>query len=74
MALAALIVAIVAGVIAVLSFLWSIGWSIWQHRQVTQARLFVRAMFARVISPLGDNQADVFVVTATNRGMVPLRS
>jgi len=68
--LAALIVAVVAVVVALAGFAWSIVWSIWQHRQVTQSRLHVRAAFAVLINPLGHKP--VFAVTATNAGMVPL--
>jgi hypothetical protein len=70
LSLAALIVAVVAVVVALAGFAWSIVWSIWQHRQVTQSRLHVRAAFAVVIGPLVPKP--VLAVTATNAGMVPL--
>jgi len=45
MALAALIVAVAAATVSVLSFAWSIGWSIWQHRQLTRPALKLRLFF-----------------------------
>jgi hypothetical protein len=70
MALAALIVAVVAATVAVVSFIWTALWSIWQHRQVTQGKLYVSAAYATSISPLGAKP--VFSITVTNAGMVPV--
>ncbi len=68
--LAALIVAVIAVVVATAGFIWTVVWSVWQHRQVTRGRLYVRAAFAFTINPLGTRE--VFAVTVTNAGMVPV--
>jgi hypothetical protein len=68
-ALAALIVAVVSGTLAVLTFGWTIGWSIWQHRQTTRPKLFVAGSFA----VLGTDPPErVFETRAVNDGLVPV--
>jgi hypothetical protein len=50
-ALAALIVAVAAATVSLVSFGWTIGWSIWQHRRLTVPRVHVsagRALFTRL--------------------------
>jgi hypothetical protein len=69
--LAALILAVVAVVVSICGFVWSVVWSIYQHRQVTRGRLYVRASYAVVLNPVGP-AAQVIAVTATNAGMVPV--
>jgi hypothetical protein len=51
-------------VVSLLSFGWSIGWSIYQHRQLTRARLHVTANLGYLTAPgvLG------FSISATNQG------
>ncbi|MBA2360333.1 MAG: hypothetical protein H0V79_05215 [Actinobacteria bacterium] len=68
MALAALIVAIAAATVALLSFAWSIGWSIYQHRQLTRGKLHVTANYGYLTGP----GVKGFSVSATNEGAVPV--
>lgn len=68
MALAALIVAIAAATVALLSFAWSIGWSIYQHRQLTRGKLLVTAGYGYLTAP----GIPGFSVSATNQGAVPV--
>jgi hypothetical protein len=68
MALAALIVAIVAAMLSLISLGWTIAWSIWQHRQVTRGRLYVRASMAFDVG----RDAHVFAISVTNNGVVPV--
>jgi hypothetical protein len=74
--LAALIIAVVAVVVSICGFAWSVVWSIYQHRQVTRGRLYVRASFALVLSPMRPGVlgpgVQVVAVSATNAGMVPV--
>jgi hypothetical protein len=68
-ALAALIVAIVAATVTLLNVGWTIFWSVWQHRKLTEPQVKVRASFGYMpdlpdVSPL--------VFTATNTGQVPI--
>jgi hypothetical protein len=68
-ALAALIVAIVTGTLAVLSFAWTIGWSIWQHRATTRPALAVTGSFAIIAT---DPPREVFAIKAVNDGPIPV--
>jgi hypothetical protein len=64
MALAALIVAIVAASVSGLTFLWTIFWSIYEHRQRTRPTLRVIVKLAYV-HPYGQPFVDI---TVTNTG------
>jgi hypothetical protein len=68
LALAALIIAIVAATVALLSFAWSIGWSIYQHRQLTRGRLHIGAS----LGYLTGYRLIGLSVSATNQGAVPV--
>ena len=71
MALAALIVAVVAATISVLSFLWTVGWSIYTHRRATRPAVTVRS--AWTIPVFGGSLGEQMIgVTATNDGVVPV--
>jgi hypothetical protein len=64
----ALVVAIVAVTVSLLSFAWTIGWSIYQHRKVTRGQLHVSTdlEFMKRLGAIG------FFVTVTNQGVVPV--
>ncbi len=70
MALAALIVAIAAATVALLSFAWSVGWSVWQHRRLTRPEVKVRGHFG-VIPGLLQGET-IFGIGAANVGQVPV--
>jgi hypothetical protein len=61
----ALTLSIIAIAIALLSFCWSVGWSIYQHRKATRVRLYVTAAFQVSVLP-------AIEITATNIGPVPV--
>ena len=67
MALAALIVAVVAATVALLSFVWTIGWSVWQHRRLANPHVKLQAFFAILPNRPGFNGLSL---TATNVGHV----
>ncbi len=60
--------AIVAVTLSLVSFGWTIGWSIWQHRRTTSPQLDVRGSFA----VLGlEPPVHAFEIRAANTGLVP---
>jgi hypothetical protein len=61
----ALTFSIIAIVLAIVSFGWSVGWSIYQHRTATRVRLYATAAFQVSWPP-------VIEITATNTGPVPV--
>ena len=68
----ALILSAAATVIALLSFFWTIGWSIWQHRRLHKPRVTVIAnnAFPAVPGrPLGEWCVGI---TAVNDGAIPV--
>ncbi len=67
MALAALIVAVIAATVSLLSFGWTITWSLWQHRQLAHPHVRLRASFGFL--PDRPNLL-ALVLTATNVGHV----
>ena len=69
MALAAFIVAVVTGTLAILNFGWTIFWSIWQHRQTSRPKLTVVGSFAVLGT---DPPVRVFETRAVNDGLVPV--
>jgi hypothetical protein len=68
---AALTLSIVAIAIAFLSFLWSIGWSIYQHQQTTRGRLYANASTSMIFGPMLPAHP-VVDVTVTNAGVLPV--
>jgi hypothetical protein len=62
-----LVVAVVAAVVSLLSFAWTIGWSVWQHRRLTEPRLKVTSGFAVLAG-----RPSAFSVAAVNVGQVPV--
>jgi hypothetical protein len=72
MALAALIVAVVAVTISLLSLAWTVGWSIYTHRRTTRPAVTVRGTWAFPVSDSGPGDEILIDVTATNTGLVPV--
>jgi hypothetical protein len=68
-ATAALVVAVVAVCVSLLTFGWTIGWSVWQHRKTTSPQVTVDGSFA----VLGTEPTQtVYGITAVNDGVVPV--
>ena len=59
----ALIVAAGSAAVAVVSFLWTIGWSVWQHRQLHHPRLTVCA--ANALPAFGPHGVGEWCVSVT---------
>jgi hypothetical protein len=65
----ALIVSAASAAVAVVSFVWTIGWSIWQHRQLYQPRLTVLAANALPVGPQGAGEWCVKVTVVNDGGV-----
>lgn len=63
---------IIAISLSALTFLWTIGWSIYTHRQSTRPNVVVRGTFAVPIYPGGAAGAVSIDVTVTNTGQMPV--
>jgi hypothetical protein len=71
MALAALIVAVAAATVSLVSLVWTIGWSIYTHRRATRPAITVRGSWGLTLYHAGPGD-EVISVTATNTGPVPV--
>lgn len=65
----ALIISVGSAGLALVSFVWTIGWSVWQHRRLNRPRLTVRAADALPVGP-GGAGASCISVTVVNDGAV----
>ena len=63
---------IIAICISALTFLWTIGWSIYTHRRATQPSIVVFGTFAAPVYPGGNMGEPSVDVTVTNTGSVPV--
>jgi len=61
---------VIAISISALTFLWTIAWSIYTHRQRTRPRVVVQAAYALPVYPGGGAGAPSVDVTVTNTGQV----
>jgi hypothetical protein len=63
---------IIALLISGLTFLWTIGWSIYTHRRATSPSIIVLGTFAVPVYPGGGVGVPCVDVTVTNTGRVPV--
>lgn len=60
--------ALVALVVSILAFVWTIAWSVWLHLATTRAKVLVTGTFARAL----DSGEEIFAIQALNTGSVPV--
>jgi hypothetical protein len=65
----ALIISVGSAGLALVSFVWTIGWSVWQHRRLNHPRLTVLATNALPVGPGGAGEWCISV-TVVNDGAV----
>lgn len=68
----ATVLSLIAITISGLTFIWTIGWSVYTHRRATRPDIVVLATFALPVYPGGGLGVPSVDVTVTNTGSVPV--